>query len=79
MAEEVKEEKHAKAGENQLYEESDHDKFTIEDDFFSITKTKVATPSLFVRRKVPGAYKEIDCQTDLDMAMITRLSDLEKA
>ena len=60
-----------------LYEESDHDKFTIEDDFFSVKNTKVATPSLFVRRKIPGAYKEMDVQTDLDMATIARLSDLE--
>jgi len=64
--------------QNQLYEESDHGAFTIETDFFSIKNTKVATPSLFVRRKVPGDHKDMECQTDLDMATITRLSHIDK-
>ena len=64
--------------QNQLYEESDHGAFTIETDFFSIKNTKVATGSLFVRRKVPENAVDMECQTDLDMATINRLSNLDK-
>lgn len=71
--------KHDNMDQNNFHEDSDHNNnFTIEADYFSIKNTKAASPSLFVRRKSPDGFKEMECQTDLDMGAFG-LSTLNKS
>lgn len=70
--------KHDNIHQNKLYEESDHNNAASETDFCTVKNSKVTTRSVPARRKLPETYKEMECQTELDMETIVRLSNLEK-